>query len=98
MKITKLDNFGEGFRVAPRKPHKETRKLGKPLTRAERSMRMFDVCIARLERDGVFYVSRFQDKRKWLSIMWKLNKTGTMKLERVYDDEGLIIGYKVAEQ
>lgn len=98
MKITKLDNFGEGFRVTPRKPHKETPTLGKPLTRAEKSMRMKDVCLGRLKRDGVCYVSCFRNKRGWLNVLWKLNKDGAMNLEKVFDKQGLMIGYKVIKQ
>lgn len=101
MKITKLDNFGEGFTVTPRKPHKETRTLGKPLTREEKKMQMKEVCIGRLERDGVCYVSCFSTKRKRRSAldgMWRLNRAGTMNLERVFDEQGLMIGYKVIKQ
>ena len=101
MKITKLDSFGEGFRVAPRKPHRETRTLGKPLTRAERKMRIIDVCIGRLEKEGFCYTSCFQskrNKRSALDSMWRMNRAGTMNLEKVFDDEGLIIGYKVIKQ
>lgn len=98
MKVTKLDNFGEGFRVTPRKPHRETRTLGKPLTQAEKKMRMIDVCTARLEQDGACYVSCFRNRRNWLNVLWKINKTGAMNLEKVFDKQGLMIGYKVVKQ
>ena len=101
MKVTQLDNYGEGFRVAPRKPHRETRTLGKPLTREEKKMQMKDVCLDRLEKDGVCYVSCFPTKRKRRSAldgMWRAHRDGKMNLERVFDEQGLIIGYKVIKQ
>lgn len=101
MKITQLDSFGEGFRVAPRKPHREKRTLGKPLTRAEKKMRIIDVCMGRLERDGICYISCYstkRNKRSALDCMWRAQRDGKMNLERVYDDEGLIIGYKLIKQ
>lgn len=101
MKITKLDNFGEGFTVTPRKPHTENRTLGKPLTKAERSMRIIDVCKSRLEAQGVCYVSCFQSKRhrrSALDSMWRIHRDGTMNLERVFDSQGLLIGCKVVGQ
>ncbi|WP_198333665.1 hypothetical protein [Psychrobacter namhaensis] len=100
MKITKLDNFGEGFTVTPRKPHKSDAPLGTPLTHTERAMRVTDVVKSRLERYGICHAAIFTGKarRNALNQMWRLNSTGAMQLERVADKSGNIIAYKVIKQ
>lgn len=100
MKVTKLDSFGEGFRVAPRKPHSASETLGTPLTRAEKSMRVIDVIRNRLDEHGICHVSIFpvKSRRNVADQMRKIQKAGLMQLERMSDASGEVIGYKVITQ
>lgn len=97
MNITKLDDFSEGFKVAPRKAHSISGSS--PLTQDERLMKVSKVVKARLENHGVCHVSIFADKdrRNASGQMTKLHRNGVMQLERIGTAKNLI-GYKVAEQ
>lgn len=100
MKITKLDNFGEGFRVAPRKPHRETRTLGRPLTQKEQAMAVTQVVRNRLKKYGECEALIFTGKahRNALNQMRRIQVSGEMQLERVKNKSGEIIAYKVIKQ
>lgn len=100
MKITQLDNYGEGFRVAPRKPHSASETLGTPLSRAEKSMRIVDIIRSRLDQHGICHVSIFpvKSRRSALNQMRKMQKIELMQIERMADQSGEVIGYKVISQ
>lgn len=97
MKIKKLDNFGEGFTVTPRKPHSSAETSCLPLTHKERSMRVVDVVRSRLEQHGVCHGSVFSEKsrRHALNYMRSIHVSGLMDLERIGTARHCE-GYKVA--
>ena len=66
MKVTKLDNFGEGFKVAPRKPHTQPKSRPKQkrcyqlkVATGMRTKRGDEV-LAQLLKNGFYPVSHFE--------------------------------------
>ncbi len=62
MKVTKLDNFGEGFKVAPRKPHTQpkSRPKQKRCYQLKVATGRGDEVLAQLLKNGFYPVSHFE--------------------------------------
>ena len=109
MKITRLDNFGEGFKVTPRRPHKggATRtkakpKQGKSAGRSkvtsdmptEKGQRIFE----QMKRDGFYNVADFDMSLSYLSnIMSNIREMG-YEMRSIRDKNQRVIRYELGKQ
>lgn len=113
MKITQLDSYGEGFRVAPRRPHKEklTRekkveaKLKKKGKGAGRTKTTSDMptekgqrIFDQIKRDGFYDVANFDMSLSYLSnIMTNIREMG-YQLNSIKDERQRVIRYELDRQ
>lgn len=98
MKITKLDNFGEGFKVTPRPKHKHNKaESTKQLTLAEQQMPFLIAIENRLINDGYVQVAVFKNTRKLYNSIFALRKRRGMNIESVKSD-GVVVGYRLIGQ
>lgn len=97
MKITKLDNFGEGFTVTPRRPH--TVNEVKPLTREEKTKTTVKVIKGRLSDHGICHLAIFPEKsrKNILAQFKKIQRQQVMNIEPVMIGNS-VIAYRVIEQ
>lgn len=112
MKITQLDDFKEGFRVAPRKPHREvitrakvgvkTKKQGKGAGRTKTTTDMptekGQQIFEQIKKDGFYNVVNFDMSMSYLSnIMSNIREMG-YALSSIKDENQRVIRYELDRQ
>lgn len=96
MKITKMDNFGEGFRVKPRPKHKCTETI-KRLTLAEQQLPVRTAIKNRLINEGYVQVAAFREPKQVHNSIGDFRNRLGMKIEQVKVGSELV-GYRLIGQ